>query len=205
MGDPPISANAYLRTPGARESIIYRGPLPAKLPPASALGPRDRLDLSVRSQIIDENSFTFRAARRQVLNTTPSPVTLWDPVAGLQLGTSPGGDSQATWSSLQPYSYLSYLTYDVNGVTMDHLVSSSYLAAAGGHQVVLATDAPGFGADWRPDLANCTRSFLVIREGTTRYAYQHDESEFEVATTGRNDEAAALRARALSRHRFSID
>jgi hypothetical protein len=196
-----LSGAAFLRTPGASQSIIYRGPLPARLPPGSALGRRDRLDLSVRSQIREGNYFTFRAARRQVFNASPTPVTQWDPIVNLQMGTGASGDSAASWTSLQPHDWLSYVAYDDLGVTMDHLMSSSYLAATGGHQVVLATDAPGFGDEWRLDLSSYTRSFLVIREGATRYSYQHEEYDSQLAAT----EASALRDRALARRRLGAD
>ena len=196
---------AVLRTPHASQSIIYRGTLPAKLPPGAALGPRDRLDLSVRSQISDGNTFTFRSAKRQVFNAAPTPVTLWDPVAGLQMGVGSSGDVQASWTSLQPHDTVSLLAYDNLGVSIEHLVSASYLAASGAHQIVLSTDAPGFDDAWHLDLSSYSRSFFVLREGATRTSFQHDEYDLSAAAAGTSASIERLRDLTPARSRLTVD
>jgi hypothetical protein len=199
-GESP-STNVYLRTPNARESFVYRGELPAKLAPASALGPRDLQSISVRSTSGDGTYFTFRSARRPITGEL-SAFTLWDPMVGLETGQGPSGDVQASWSSVAAHDWISFLAYDFSGHSIEHSVTASYLAASGDQEVVLSTDAPGFTDEWRLDPTTLNTSIFLNDDGPTRQGFLHDEYA-SFGPIGEADVKALELAKARSHRRLA--
>lgn len=197
-----LSALTSVRTPAAREAILHSGPLPAKTVPASALTPYDHSLISVRSTTGDDSFFLFRSAKRRIQGAL-APFTLWDPLAGKQLGLNADGDAQLSWTSVAPHDTISYLAYDnLTGATIDHLVTSSYQAATGVRQVVLSTDAPGFPEERRLDLSSYNRSVLVSKEGATREGLIYEEYDLFLAATG---EAPRMRELIRARRQRQLD
>lgn len=164
---------------------LYRGPLPAKVAPASLLLAGDTQSISVTADVDaitpTGSSVSYHSGGRN--NYQPGQaisLALWRPFAAVpQLSLDAQGDDKVTWQArdLQNTEGLTHYVFDNVGHFLYHAISPSYLKQTRISSLTVPTHVPGFQEAWRVDRSDYSRNFVTAREN----AVTHDRDGYGLA------------------------